>query len=108
MSVFTRGAGKRHRRRTPRSLRPVLRPMACRVLPRQLRPAHVWRFAEALAPGVRDPGFEMLLQRIDTSPLHRGNAVTVFFDGPSAFASMCEAIAAAEREVLLEAYILKD
>jgi cardiolipin synthase len=32
----------------------------------------------------------------------------VFFDGPSAFASMCDAIAAAEREVLLEAYILKD
>lgn len=82
--------------------------MAFRVLPKELRPTRVWRLAEALALGVRDPGFEVLLQRIDASPLHRGNAVTVFFDGPPAFASMCEAIAAAEREVLLEAYILKD
>ncbi len=82
--------------------------MAFRVLPRELRPTRVWRLAQVLALGVRDPGFEVLLQRIDTSPLHRGNAVTVFFDGPPAFASMCDAIAVAEREVLLEAYILKD
>jgi cardiolipin synthase len=82
--------------------------MAFRVLPLELRPTRVWRLAEALALGVNDPGFEVLLQRIDTAPLHRGNAVTVFFDGPPAFASMCDAIAAAEREVLLEAYILKD
>lgn len=108
MSVFTRGARKKHRRRTPRFLRPVLRPMAFRVLPRELRPTRVWRLAEALALGVRDPEFEVLLRRIDTAPLHRGNAVTVFFDGPPAFASMCDAIAAAQREVLLEAYILKD
>src|ERR1700687_1831752 len=108
MSVFSRGARKKHRRRTPRFLRPVLRPMAFRVLPRQLRPTRVWPLAEALGQGVKDPEFEVLLRRIDASPFYRGNAVTVFFDGPPAFASMCDAIAAAEREVLLEAYILKD
>ena len=82
MSVFSRGARRKHRRRTPRFLRPVLRPMAFRVLPRELRPTRVWRLAEALALGVRDPEFEVLLRRIDAAPLHRGNAVTVFFDGP--------------------------
>jgi len=87
---------------------PVLRPMAFRVLPRSLRPTRVWRLAEKLADGVRDPEFEILLRRIDASPIHRGNDVEVFFDGPPAFASMCAAIAAAEREVLLEAYILKE
>ena len=82
--------------------------MAFRVLPRALHPTRVWRLAEPLVEGVKDPGFEVLLRRIDASPIHRGNDVTVFFDGPAAFASMCAAIAAAEREVLLEAYILKD
>jgi cardiolipin synthase A/B len=82
--------------------------MAFRVLPRALRPKRVGRLAEALPQGVRDPGFEVLLRRIDASPLHRNNAVTVFFEGPPAFASMCEAIGTAREEVLLEAYILKD
>jgi len=82
--------------------------MAFRVLPRALEPTQVLLFAEALAQGVRDPEFEVLLRRIDMSPIYRGNAVTVFFDGPPAFASMCAAIAGAEHEVLLEAYILKD
>jgi len=82
--------------------------MAFRVLPRALEPTGVLGLAEALAQGVRDPEFQVLLRRIDASPIYRGNAVTVFFDGPPAFASMCAAIAGAEREVLLEAYILKD
>jgi hypothetical protein len=38
--------------------------MAFRVLPRELAPTRVWRLAEALALGVRDPAFEVLLQRI--------------------------------------------
>ena len=96
------------RRRTPRFLRPVLRPMAFRVLPRALRPRRVGRLAAALPDGVRDPGFEVLLRRIDTSPIHRGNAVTLYFDGAEAFAAMCAAIGEAREEVLLEAYILKD
>ena len=30
----------------------------------------------------------MLLRRIDAAPIHRGNDVTVFFEGPPAFAAM--------------------
>jgi cardiolipin synthase A/B len=99
---------KTPRRRTPRFLRPVLRPMAFRVLPRALRPRRVGRLAVALPGGVRDPGFEVLLRRIDASPIHRGNPVTLYFDGSQAFAAMCAAIGEAREEVLLEAYILKD
>jgi cardiolipin synthase A/B len=106
--VFGRERKKKKRRRTPRFLRPVLRPMAFRVLPRALRPGRVGRLAAALPGGVRDPLFEVLLRRIDASPIHRGNAVTLYFDGTAAFAAMAEAIAAAREEVLLEAYILKD
>ncbi len=99
---------KKKRRGTPRFLRPVLRPMAFRVLPRALRPRRVGRLSAELAEGVRDAGFEVLLRRIDASPIHRGNAVTLYFDGAPAFAAMCEAVASAREEVLLEAYILKD
>ena len=99
---------KKKRRRTPRFLRPVLRPMAFRVLPRALRPRRVGRLAAALPGGVRDPLFEVLLRRIDASPIHRGNAVTLYFDGAAAFAAMGAAIESAREEVLLEAYILKD
>lgn len=105
--MFGRGHKKR-RRRTPRFLRPVLRPMAFRVLPRSLRPRHVGRLASNLPEGVRDPGFEVLLRRIDASPIHPGNAVTLYFDGSQAFAAMHAAIASAREEILLEAYILKD
>lgn len=99
---------KTPRRRTPRFLRPVLRPMAFRVLPRDLRPRRVGRLAAALPGGVRDPDFEVLLRRIDASPIHRGNTVQLYFDGSQAFAAMCAAIGEAREEVLLEAYILKD
>ncbi len=99
---------KKRRRRTPRFLRPVLRPMAFRVLPHDLRPKRVGRLAGALADGVEDRGFEVLLRRIDAKPIHRGNAVTLYFDGARAFAAMSAAIESAREEVLLEAYILKD
>jgi cardiolipin synthase len=82
--------------------------MAFRVLPRALRPTRVWRIAEHLEEGVNGPEFEVLLRRIDAAPIHQGNDVAVYCEGPPAFAAMCAAIAAAEREVLLEAYILKD
>lgn len=103
-----RREGKKKRRGTPRLLRPILRPMAFRVLPRDLRPARVGRLAAALGNGVRDPGFEILLRRIETSLIHRGNAVTLYFDGAEAFAAMRDAVRGAREEVLLEAYILKD
>jgi cardiolipin synthase A/B len=82
--------------------------MAFRVLPRDLRPGRVGLLASALPGGLRDPGFEVLLRRIDASPIHRGNAVTLYFDGAEAFAAMGAAIEAAREEVHLEAYILKD
>jgi cardiolipin synthase len=82
--------------------------MAYRVLPRELGTRRVGRLASALPDGVRDRGFEVLLRRIDASPIHCGNAVTLYFDGSKAFAAMLGAIAAAREEILLEAYILKD
>jgi len=82
--------------------------MAFRVLPRELRPRRVGRLAAALADGLADPAFEVLLRRIDAKPIHRGNAVTLYFDGDRAFSAMCAAVASAREEVLLEAYILKD
>ena len=94
--------------RAPRLLKPFLRPSAYRVLPRALRARRVGRLAATLPGGVRDPGFEVLLRRIDDAPLFPLGDATLFFDGSEAFASMREAIASAREEVLLEAYILKD
>jgi len=86
----------------------MLRPGANRRLPRELRVRRVGRLARALPDGLRDPGFEVLLRRIDGAPILGGNEVKVFVRGEDAFASMCEAVAAARREILLESYIYKD
>jgi cardiolipin synthase len=94
--------------RAPRLLKPFLRPAAYRILPRELRARRVGRLAAALPEGVHDPGFETLLKRIDNAPLFSGQAVTLYFDGPSSFAAMRAAIHMAREEILLEAYILKD
>jgi cardiolipin synthase len=64
--------------------------------------------AAALPDGLRDPGFEALVSRIDTSPFHAGNRIEVFFRGVDAMASMLSAVEKASREVLLESYIWKD
>ena len=85
-----------------------LRPAAGRALPAELEPARVMQTAEQFAGGVRDPQFEEVIRRIDTGPLHRGNQVTVFFDGEEAFDAIREAIEAATSEVLFETYIFKD
>lgn len=61
-----------------------------------------------MADGVRDPGFLHLVSRIDTGPVHLGNQVEIFFEGEHAFASICEAIQSARREILFETYILRD
>jgi cardiolipin synthase len=91
-----------------RRFRPILRPRAGRTLPPELRAANVGKIATELPEGVRDPGFEILLRRIDQAPILRGNRVEVFFSGEKAFASMSRDIEAAEREILMEAYIWKD
>jgi cardiolipin synthase len=91
-----------------RHFSPILRPGPGRRLPRELHVRRVGRLARALADGVRDPGFEVLLRRIDGAPILGGNQVQVYFKGQDAFAAMREAVAGAKREILLESYIYKD
>ncbi|HWN42077.1 MAG TPA: phospholipase D-like domain-containing protein [Thermoanaerobaculia bacterium] len=91
-----------------RRFRPIVRPGPGRRLPRELRVRQVGKLARTLPDGVRGPGFEVLLRRIDGAPILGGNETQVFFRGQDAFASMHEAVAAARREILLESYIYKD
>jgi cardiolipin synthase len=99
----------RHRRRHRfRHFSPVLRPAPGRKLPPELRVGQVERLAAALPGGIEDPGFEVLLRRIDGAPFFGGNRVDVFFTGQAAFQAMRESGEAAQREILLESYIFKD
>jgi len=88
--------------------RPTLRPRAWRKLRPELRPESVGRLAGALPDGLRDPGFAVLLRRIDESPIFEGNRVRSFFRGPDTFDAMRAAVDQARREVLVESYIFKD
>ncbi len=97
---------RRHHR--ARRFRPVLRPAVGRKLPRELRIGRVGRLASALPLGIEDPGFEMLLRRIDGAPFFGGNRVDVFFNGADAFQAMRQSGEAAQEEILLESYIFKD
>ncbi|HEX4494337.1 MAG TPA: phospholipase D-like domain-containing protein [Thermoanaerobaculia bacterium] len=99
---------KRHRRHRFRRFKAVLHPALGRKLPPELRIGKVERLAEALPGGIEDPGFEILLRRIDGAPFLGGNEVEVYFEGRSAFGAMRDAVRAAQREVLLESYIFKD
>lgn len=94
--------------RRRRRWRPILRPRAGRVIPEELRAQNVWRLAAALPEGVSDPGFALLLRRIDQAPIVEGNQVEVFFRGDQAFAAMQVAIESAREQVLVESYIWKD
>ncbi len=98
----------RHHRRRHRLFRPILRPFPGRKLPPDLRVGRVEKLAVALPEGLADPGFEVLMRRIDGAPFFGGNRVDVFFTGREAFAAMRESGEAAQREVLLESYIFKD
>jgi cardiolipin synthase len=88
--------------------RPILRPRPGRRLPPDLQFGPVQRLASALPEGLRDPGFAVLLRRIDQSPFFEGNRVKVFFSGPETFDAMKAAIDSAREEVLVESYIFKD
>ena len=96
------------RRRGRRRWLPVVRPFAGRRLPKELRAENVGRLAAALPEGVRDPGFEELIERVDASPFLPGNRVSVYFGGSDAMEAMLGAIDAAREEVLLEVYIFRD
>jgi cardiolipin synthase len=98
-----------HRNRLRHRLfQPILRPAPGRKLPPELERRKVERLAQDLPEGVRDPGFETLLRRIDGAPLFGGNEVEVYFRGEDAFAAMREAVTGAQKEILLESYIYKD
>jgi cardiolipin synthase A/B len=87
---------------------PVVHPREGRRLPVELRAENVGRLAEACPGGLGDAAFSELLRRIDQGPILAGNRVDVFVRGNEAFAAMCDAIAEARFEVLVESYILKD
>ena len=97
-----------NRRLRFRRFRPVLRPQAGESLPSELQPDRVGALAAALPHGLEDPGFEILLRRIDRAPVLGGNEVEVYLRGEDAFAAMQAATRAAAREVLVESYIVKD
>ena len=88
--------------------RPILRPRAGRKIPAELRADAVGALAAALPDGLRDPGFAILLRRIDQSPILEGNRVVPYFRGPETFEAMRAAIDGAREEVLVESYIFKD
>lgn len=96
------------RSRPARRLRAIPRPIVGHVLPPELRAPHVAAVAATLPRGVRDPGFEILLRRIDGAPLLPATEVEPYFRGHQAFSAMRAAIRAAREEVLLESYIFKD
>ncbi len=85
-----------------------LRPRMNRVLPVELQSESVGLLVEGLPEGIRDDGFERLVTRIDTGPIHHGNEVQLFFRGEEALDSVCREIENATEEVLLETYILRD
>ncbi len=89
-------------------LKAVLRPLAGRKLPRKLRAENVARIAAAWPEGVRSADYEQLVGRIDTGPIHHGDRIDVFHRGPDVLAAVRAAIEQAEKEILLETYILKD
>ncbi|HVR11099.1 MAG TPA: phospholipase D-like domain-containing protein [Thermoanaerobaculia bacterium] len=91
-----------------RRLRPMLRPGVDHRLPPELTARRIGRLAAALPTGVRGPGLETLLRRVETKPVHPGNQLELYHTGEAAFAAMFQAVAAARQEVLLESYIFKD
>src|SRR6185295_15570848 len=108
-ALMPRVRTRHHRmRRLRRMLDPIVHPVLGRRLPPELRADRVGRLAEAFADGVEDPAFASLLERIDDSPIHPSNHVTIYTHGDDAFAAMSEALRAAREEILLESYILRD
>src|SRR5262249_58508375 len=82
--------------------RPILRPRPGRRLPPDLKFGPVQKLAAGLPEGVRDPGFSILLRRIDESPVLEANRVRAFFRGAETFDAMRAAIDGAREEVLVE------
>ncbi len=75
---------------------------------REVRSYRAWGAARRFTEGVRDPAFRELLQLIDGGPMHQCPPPVLLSDGADAFRTMIVAIDAAQEEVLLETYILRD
>jgi len=86
----------------------TLRPRAGRKMPNELRAENVGSLARALPLGVRDAGFERLVGRIETGPIHHSNHVQLFFRAARKPSLGPRAIEGATQEILLETYILRD
>jgi len=82
--------------------------MADAPSPREVRTYRAWGVARRFTEGVRDPAFRELLQQIDGGPMHQCPPPVLLPDGAEAFRTMITAIDAAQDEVLLETYILRD
>ena len=82
--------------------------MADAPVPREVRTYRAWGAARRCTEGVRDPAFRDLLQLIDGGPMHQCPPPVLLPDGAEAFRTMIAAIDAAQDEVLLETYILRD
>lgn len=109
LTQFVKNTLKSGARRGKRRLSALLRPLPGRKLPRELKAGRVGRLARRLPLGLRDPGFADLLRRIDEDGrIHYHTDVTLYFDGTETLDAMLAAITAAEREVLVEAYIFED
>ena len=86
----------------------LLRPLPGRKLPRELRPRKVGLLARGYPAGLRDPGFQALVSRIDGgSVVWSGSRCELFTEGVRATEAMLAAIDAAREEVLLESYIFE-
>ncbi len=78
------------------------------TIPRKYRRYRAWAAARRIPGGVRAPAFRELVQRIDRGPLHDCPPVELLIDGDDAFRTMMLAMDAAQDEVLLETYIMRD
>jgi cardiolipin synthase A/B len=102
-----RTAGRRPKHRLRKAGQILLRPIQGRRLPKALRPRGAYGTAARLQEGVRDPEFARLVARIDDSFFHQVEEVDLFVDGTEAFQAICDTIATATREVLVESYIIR-
>lgn len=77
-------------------------------MPRDLQADRAWLFARSLPEGVRGENFRALVERIDGSSWHEFSDLLVLEDGAETMDAVGQVLAAAESEILVEMYILRD
>ncbi len=88
--------------------KPILRPVQGRVLPVSLRPDAAYAKAVTFKTGLEGREYETLIRKIDQSPFHTDTDLEIYVSGTLAFEHILDAINAAKKEVLIEAYVLRD